>query len=375
MQFKEVVAQTELKGKFTSLIQNNHLPHAILLNAAEGCGGLPFARAAVQYLMCENKSELDSCGECASCNKVSKLQHPDVHFSFPFNKEGEKRTICNDFYPDFRKFILDHPYATDTEWFDSQGKAGQGNIPAAECRDILRKLQMRPYENGYKIMIIWRPEYLGKEGNILLKFIEEPTPKTILFLVSEEPDKILPTILSRAQLFPLKRLTHEDIAKEIAKDNLTESQAIQIARLADGNYRKAQLLLGQSVRNFTELMSRWLDAIFNNQGLIMFDIAMDMASESKEMQKSILNYIIQLLEHCLRYQQLGSGHLALLHDEQSLIQKLIANGITIHRIEQISSIVNEAIYYIERNANSKILFHSLSLRVQQVFLAKKMATA
>lgn len=373
MQFKEVVGQEELKGKFKTLIKANHLPHAIMLHEAEGSGGMAMARAAVQYLMCENRTDTDSCGQCASCNKVSKLQHPDVHFSFPFNRDQKKKPICSEFYQDFRRFILDHPYASESEWFYSQSQDKQGNIPAEECRDILRKLQMRPYENGYKIMIIWKPEYLGKEGNILLKFIEEPTPKTILILVTESMDKVLSTIQSRSQLFSLKRLMVDDICSELLRRDIPSDQANQIARLADGNFRKAELLVGQTQIDFTEMAYRWFEAILHNKGLEIYHNAMELAKEGKETQKNSLGYFTQLLEHSIRYQQLGKEHVTLMPSEISLIEKLLSGGVSLYRIQQIADILNEAIYHLERNANSKILFHSVSLRVQQLILAKKVA--
>lgn len=371
MRFAEVVGQEELKEKFVHLVKNNHLPHAIMMLESEGSGGFALARAVAQFVMCTNKQESDSCGECASCKKVSNLQHPDLHFSFPFNKTPDKRGISNDYFVDFRKFILDHPYASETEWFFSQGKENQGNIPAEECRDILRKLQMRPYENGFKIMLIWKPEYLGKEGNILLKFIEEPTSKTLLFFITEDLKNILPTIQSRAQLFPLKRLTTEQIKQGLMQNDLSETNALQIARLADGNYRKAQLLQNDTSHNYTEIADKWLSSLFKNNGLEILSFTEEISKNGKEAQKNFIIYIIQLLEHLVRYQQLGNTNLALLDDEVKVIESLITKRVDIHLINDIAEVLNNAVYYLERNANSKLLFHGVSLRIQQLILSKK----
>jgi DNA polymerase-3 subunit delta' len=374
MQFKDVVGQEELKSHIISLIQKNQLPHAILLLGAEGTGGLPLAWASAQYLMCQNKQSHDSCGECSQCTKVKNLQHPDLHFSFPFSRIKERKPICNDYYGEFRNFILDAPYATVDEWIQSIENDKQGNITADECRDILRKLLMRPYESEFKIMIIWRPEYMGNEGNILLKFIEEPTAKTILFLVTENLEKVIATIQSRSQLFPLKRLAIDDIKQALMKHDIPEPRAVQFARLSEGNFHKA-LSLTHSIENDFLIWTRaWLNAIFQNNGLEILKWSDEIAEQDKDSQKNFLSYFIQLLEHTIRYRLLGASNMLLLDQEQKVVENLIAKGLETFAIEDITNAINEAISQIERNANTKILFHALSLRIQQVILRKK-ATA
>jgi len=374
MQFKDVLGQDELKSNIINLIQKNQLPHAIMLLGGEGTGALPLAWASAQYLMCQNKQADDSCGECAQCTKVKNLQHPDLHFSFPFSRMAERKPICNEYYGDFRNFILDHPYASDTEWIQSLGNDKQGNITADECRDILRKLQMRPYESEFKIMIIWRPEYMGTEGNILLKFIEEPTAKTILFLVTENLEKVIATIQSRTQLFPLKRLSLEDIKLALMRRQIPEDKAIQFARLSEGNFHKALSFSNDVDNDFLIWTRAWLNAIFTNNGLEILKWVDEITENDKDSQKNFLYYFIQLLEHTVRFKLVGASNLLLLEQEQKIVENLIIKGLEAYAIEDITNLINDAISQIERNANTKILFHALSLRIQQVILRKK-ATA
>ncbi len=371
MQFKDVVGQYELKKKIIQLVQQNHIPHAIMLLGAEGSGGLPLAIAMAQYIMCKEKTDSDSCNSCSNCVKINKLQHPDLHFSFPFCKTDDRKPLCNEYFVDFKNFIIDNPYASDTDWIQSLDAAKQGNITADECRDILRKLYLRSYESEFKVFIMWYPEYMGKEGNILLKFIEEPTAKTILLFVAENLEEVLPTIQSRAQLFPLKRLQDEEIKNALVERQVPEQKAMQIARLSDGNFHKALYLINHNNDDFFNLTRNWLNAIYQNKGLELMQWHEEITEGSKETQKNFLLYFIQLLEHTVRYRVVGRTNMSLLENELKIIENLISKGLSEYMIEEMSHLINDALFQIERNANTKILFHALSLRIQQIILRKK----
>jgi len=379
MLFQDVVGQEELKNRIRSLITKNQLPHSILLLGREGTGGLPFARAMAQYLMCSHRGETEACNECPSCVKVKNLQHPDLHFSFPFSKTEDSKKLCTDYYAEFRRYVLAHPYAAEHEWIQAQEqkksetKNKQGNITAEECRDIIRKLYLRTYESPFKVLILWRPEYLGNEGNILLKFLEEPTARTILILVAENQDQILPTILSRTQLFPLRRLQDQEIQVALQQQGLEPTRAHRLARLSDGNYHQALNLMQEREQDFLMQTRGWLNAVFQQNGLALLQWVDEMNEGSKESQKNFLLYLIQLLEHTVRFRQLGAAQVELAEAEQKVVETLLAKGLSDYRIDQMAHLLNEAVYQIERNANTKILFHALSLRIQQVIQAPSKA--
>ncbi len=371
MQFKDIVGQEDLIQKMIHLVRQGHLPHAILLQGLEGSGGLPLAIATTQYIMCTERSEVDSCGECAACTKVSKLQHPDIHFSFPtFKYDSSKIPVSNYFMPDFRNFVLNTPYGNDTDWLKFIDADKQGNITAAECREIILKLQLRSFESEYKVMIMWYPEYLGNEGNILLKLIEEPTPKTILFFVAVNAEQVLATIQSRTQLFPLKRISELDIQQALVKRGIESSKSLQLARMAEGNFQTALQLLHETENDLIGLLRNWLNAIYANKGLELVQWSHEMAEYSKDEQKKFLMYVLQLLEHLIRYKETGNQHVSLLESEQKIIDILISKGLNAFMLEKIHGFLNNTLYQIERNANSKILFHSLSLRLQEVVVPK-----
>ncbi len=368
MFFSQVIGQKELKEKIIYLINEGRLPHAINLLGTEGSGNLAFALAIAQYINCKQKNVDDSCGICSACVKMKKLQHPDVHFSFPTVSLGKGPPTSKDFIAQFRDFVTQTPYGSDTDWLDFLGKEKQGNITALECREIIHKLLLRSFESEYKILIMWYPEYLGKEGNILLKLIEEPTAKTILIFVTESVDNLLLTIQSRTQLFVLKRLSDIEIMEGLVALGTEEVKALQCARIAEGNYNEA-LKLSQNAEDELLLITKnWLNYLYSNNGLQMVQWVMEMADSTKEEQKKFLGYFIQLLEHALRLKHNGTQQLALLQGELKLVQTLLQKGIDEKVIPKITSLLNDAIYHLERNANSKILFHHVSLQTQGFLL-------
>lgn len=370
MQFKDVLGQNELIAHLLTLVQQHHLPHALLLSGPEGSGGMPVALATAQYILCTNRSAHDSCGECASCTKVAKLQHPDVHFSFPTYKKDESKPVSDDFIREFREFIVKNPYANDTDWLKFLETEKQGNITAAECREIIRKLSLRSFESEYKILIMWYPEYLDKEGNILLKLIEEPTDKTLLFFVTSSIDSILPTIQSRTQLFPLKRLPDDSIREALLRQGLSADLATQYARLSEGNFNTALALCSHEEEDWVNLLRSWFNWIYANKGMELFQWVLELESKSKESKKKFLEYVLQLLEHLLRYQTMQGRQMPLLDSELKIIQTLLDKGINASRVAEMSRLLEDSIYEIERNANTKILFHALSLRIQKIVLRK-----
>src|SRR5688572_28198421 len=208
MLFKDVIGQQDLKRKLIADARKNTVSHAQLLLGPLGHGGLPLALAFSQYLNCENPKEDDSCGVCPSCSKAGKLIHPDIHFSFPFPKV-DKKERCDEFIHDWREALQENPYLDLFSWmsrFEAENK--QPNIPIRECHDIFHKLSLKAFESPYKVVVLWLPEYLGKEGNSLLKILEEPPDRTVFIFVAENSDMMLPTILSRMQIIKIPHIEY-----------------------------------------------------------------------------------------------------------------------------------------------------------------------
>jgi len=242
MLFKEIIGQEEVKKRLINAVKENRISHAQLFLGKEGFGTLALAIAYAQYICCENKLANDSCGVCSSCIKYQKLVHPDLHFVFPVatNAVVKKKPISNHFLPQWRASLLNDYYLSYKSW---QEKIETGNkqllITKDESIDILKKLNLKTYESAYKIMIIWYPEKFNiASANKLLKILEEPPEKTLFILVAQETEKIINTILSRTQLIKINQINAVALQQAIIKKyQLTEDEALSIAKLADGNSR------------------------------------------------------------------------------------------------------------------------------------------
>jgi DNA polymerase-3 subunit delta' len=250
MFFSEVIGQKIVKEKLLLSVLQNHVSHSQLFLGPEGNGSLALALAYAQYLNCENKLEKavpdgrqDSCGKCPSCIKSQKMIHPDIHFSFPVFKlksGSENPALSSDFNKPWREAVLSNPYQNLSDWLDFiDAENKQGNISADECRLIIHDLSMKTFESKHKVMIIWMAEQLGKEGNILLKLLEEPPDHTLLILIAENRDQLLPTILSRCQIISIPRLSDDDLLDVLMnKHGLHREAAAKIVRQSEGNYRE-----------------------------------------------------------------------------------------------------------------------------------------
>ncbi|RZK65896.1 MAG: hypothetical protein EOO92_25830, partial [Pedobacter sp.] len=236
MQFKDVVGQEDIKVHLINTVKSDRISHAQLFLGPEGSGSLALAFAYAQFISCENKQETDSCGECASCRKYQKLIHPDLHFSYPFFAKHKEDTALT-FIEEWRKAFLANPYLSLDEWREQLSADNkQANINIAECHSIIQKLSLKPFESEYKVLIMWLPEFLEKEGNSLLKIIEEPSHKTLFLLVAQNQDQLLNTILSRTQIVKVPKQKNQDVCEFLTtKHQVSEDKAKQIAYLSNGN--------------------------------------------------------------------------------------------------------------------------------------------
>jgi len=351
-----------------------HFPHALLLTGAEGTGGLPMALALAQYIFCENKHENDSCGTCASCHKTSKLEHADLHLSFPTisPKPGTKAMSVH-FINEFRDFVKHSAYGNTFDWLqfiDADNK--QGNLTAEECREIIDQLNLKSYEGGKKVQLIWRPEYLGKEGNILLKLIEEPPADTIILLVAENTEEILPTILSRVQTIRLPPIPATDIAHALQHKKVEAKKAMQIAHIANGNYSEALRLIQHTQNDLFPEVKTWFNALFTGNGIAISKFAEEWSKAGREQQKNFLQYVIRLLEEAIRLRYQRDTEAALPEEEAQFAQKLSGMHISFEMLGQMVSVLSDTIFYIERNAHSKTQLHALSIRLQYIITNKEL---
>lgn len=371
--FKDVIGQAQSKQHLVELVHGNRLSHALLFLGPEGSGALPMALAFAQYVVCERPGEGDACGVCPPCVKAKQLIHPDIHYSYPVipKKAGDK-PVSTDYGAEWREFMGQYPYGNAYDWLQFIGAENkQGNITAQECNDIIHKLNLKSFESGYKILLMWMPEYLGNEGNKLLKLIEEPPANTLFLLVAENESLILPTILSRTQLvkFPLPEAADIEQAL-ITRAGLGAEQARQTAVLCEGNYHEALQLLRHAEDDWQGVLREWLNAILKNGPIAQVKWIDEMSKSGRERQKQFLRYFNHLLEQAIRLRFIEDGGMRIPEGEKDIALRL--NKIA--DIGQQRAIVEEldrAAYYIERNAHAKMLFHALTIKVYHILAEKK----
>lgn len=370
MLFKEVVGQQQSKDSFLNLYHSGRLPHALIVSGKEGTGGLAFALAIATLVLCENKTDNDACGVCSACVKVKALAHPDLHLTFPTfpPKPGSKANSKN-FIKEFREVIAENPYISTFDWLQYiKAENKQGNISAEECREIIDSLYLKSFEGGYKIQLIWRPEYLGKEGNILLKIIEEPPAQTLIILVAENSEDILPTILSRTQLLMLPPIYTKDIADFLVQQQqVPEKQAFQIAHIASGNYTKAMSLIHVASNNsLLDYIKNWFNAIFTNNGVGMHNWVEVVSKLGREQQKNILQYAQSLLEQSMKYMLMPNYNAPLQDEENVFCQKFAKLQFSVTIYQKLMHALDDAIYHIERNVHGKTQLLYTSVQIQYI---------
>lgn len=393
MLFSEVIGQSATKQHLAEMVEQNRLSHALLFLGKEGVGGLPLALAFAQYIVSLPQDaplvedlfggmtalapssgfiHPDKIVEAPSFQRAAQLIHPDLHFAYPVitKKPGEKPTSA-DFIEEWRSFIQSSPYGNVYDWLQSIGAENkQGNITSEECNNIIRTLSLKSFESKYKVLLLWMPEYLGKEGNKLLKLIEEPPPNTLFILVAENEALILPTILSRCQLIKIPALEEEDIKDAlITRSKVSEETAKQIAAISEGNYREANQLLQHADEDWHSLLKEWLNAILKKGPAAQILFVEEMSKQGREKQKQFLRYFNHLLEQSIRIRILGENGVKQSEPEKEFAKRL--NKIaSVSQQEAIIEELDKASYYIERNANAKMLFQALSIKLYHIIQNK-----
>lgn len=379
MLFSQILGHDAIKERLIRTVTEHRIPHAQLFRGPEGVGKLALAIAYAQYICCEKRTNTDSCGVCPSCVKYAKLAHPDLHLVFPVIKPtGKSSVVCDDFVADFRAMVIEHPYFGVNEWFAKiSDDAKQGMIYANESQEIIRKLSLKTYESEYKVMIIWLPEKMNINcANKLLKILEEPPEKTVFLMVSNHPDEIITTILSRAQHINIP-LIETDIIVKALLDNpampITHDDALYVARIANGSYLAAQHLLKegddkkQHFDRFVALM-RYAWQVGNRKDYAALKTLKKMAEEmalssvGRERQKAFMIYAQHQTRENFIF-NLNNTALNYLDMSEAAFSANFSPFINERNVEDLMAEFALAERHIEQNVNAKMVFFDLILKI------------
>jgi DNA polymerase-3 subunit delta' len=373
MQFKEIIGQDRIKEQLIQTVSENRVSHAQLFLSCDGSGALSLAIAYAQYINCLNKTENDSCGSCSSCRKYARYIHPDLHFSYPFFASKDVK-IAVDVLDEWRTMLLADPYTDLNIWRSKlQAENKQANINIAECHDIIKKLSYKAFEGETKVLIMWLPEFLDKEGNALLKIIEEPPQNTLFLLVAHNQDQILSTLLSRTQIVKIPKLDDAVIEHYlIEKYGLSAEQATEYSFLADGNLIEAKAMIAHAVNDHADSFAEWLRMGFKGNVPDMIGFVDQLAGWGRENQKNFLKYGISFLRECSLLLSGAETLVKLPARALETAKKLSAHVLDLNMADAIIAELEKAHYHIERNANPKILFLDVSLQLVKIIKFKSL---
>ncbi|QRR03346.1 DNA polymerase III subunit [Dyadobacter sandarakinus] len=372
MLFQNIPGLEHIKATLRRSVHNSHLAHAQLFDSPAGGGGLAMALAFATYINCENRSENDSCGVCASCVKMQKLVHPDMHFIFPIatSKKADGKT-SEAFLPLWRTFLLESPYRVLPDWLDFiQAENKQGNISVEEARGILRKLSVKAYEGEYKILLIWKPDIMNaSSSNAILKILEEPPQKTLFLLVSDQSDKLLTTVISRTQRITVPAFTDKDVRSVLKDLSVTDSVASQVAFLCDGNLSEAMKLVQEADDDRSGWFAGWMRSCYKYDVSHLVRLADSFDVMSKEKQKGVMEYALRLFRDMLLWSH-GAGELLRVPEEELTFVQNFSKAVSMTALSKMIEEVNIAYYHIERNVRAKMVFLDLSLTMAHFFQRK-----
>ena len=379
MQFKDIIGQEEVKQRLRQSVQEGRVPHAQLFTGPEGVGKLPLAIAYAQYLNCQHRTQDDSCGVCPTCLQYKNLQHPDLHFAFPIVKSTSGE-VCDDFYPLFREQLQETPYFDLEDWYKRMGvETKQGMIYEKESGEIVRKLSLKAFGDGFKVMVIWQAEKMNVScANKLLKLLEEPPEKTIFLLVSEHPEALLSTILSRVQQVRIGKVSEAEMQRQ--------GVPADIARIANGSVVAARKRMAsdednnRQLEDFKALMrDAYTVGVLQDkqkkfeslQRLRKWSETMADAKVGREKQKAFLQYAQQQVRENYIYNLQLQAKLNYQTNAEAEFSTKFARFIHSGNVEQIMNELARAERQIEQNGNARMIFFDLCLQMIVLIKDKK----
>lgn len=374
MKFSDIPGLEEEKNKLIDSFSSNKIHHAILFFGQKGSANLSLAFAFATYINCENKRDFDSCGNCSSCSKMEKLIHPDVNIIFPVapTTKINKEVVSDKFIESWRVSFFQNPYKNVDDWFEFYGfENKQPNISKDEARNIIKKLSLKPFESKFKINVLWLPEYLHTfTSNALLKILEEPPGQTLFFIVSNDYQKLLKTILSRVQIFKVPRFSDNEIKMYLSKyAEVSESEVDQAIYLSDGDLNQSEKLLMAPQSNDLDYVMKWMRSCYSENYSDVNKQTDWFSSLSKIRKRAFMTYSLKLMREAM-VSIIDPSLSRISENESSFINKF---KMTLEQksLEKIIMLIDENIRFLDRNANAKILFLDLSIKISNLFKRAK----
>lgn len=379
MNWSEVIGQEDIKQKLTSMVDEEHVPHAMILCGPYGCGKMAMAMAMASYLLTEGSVRINpQFNKANSEAMLGQWEHPDLHFSFPTIKRAgmsaDHQPVSGDYAKEWRQMLMQGPYFNISQWMDYMDAANQqAIITGAESDELARKLSLKSSLGGYKVAVIWLPERMNlTSANKLLKLLEEPPHQTIFIMASEEPEKLLDTIKSRTQRIDMKRLTNKDICDALVQQRgIDEASAQRIARLANGNWMNALDALNTSNENrqFFDMFTMLMRLAYTRNIKELKKWSEAVAAYGREKQRRMLVYFTGQVRENFMY-NFRNPELTYMTVEEENFSKKFSPFINELNVIEISELMERANRDIGQNANAKIVMFDMALKMIVLLLRK-----
>ena len=369
MAFEQVIGQQEVRQRLQQMVSEDRLPHALMLCGPVGCGKMALAIGFATQLLSRTANDEAM---------LRKLEHPDLHFTYPTIKlpsmSSDHKPVSDDFAREWHELIMGGPFFTMNEWLEMMGGENQqAIITAGESDELIRKLSLKSSQGGYKVSVIWLPERMNIEcANKILKLLEEPPSQTVFILVCEEPDKLLETIRSRVQRIDVKKIADEDVRKALMeKRGLTEGDAQRISRMANGSWLKALEMLSTDSENelFLDMFVALMRLAYQRKIKDLRKWSEQMAGMGREKQKRWLGYFLKMTRENFMF-NFQNEELCYMTKEEEDFAKNFARFVNEANVVPISELANLATRDIGQNANAKIVFFDLALQMIVLLLQK-----
>ncbi len=374
MRFSEVPGLEETKSILTNSVKNNHVAHAQLFFGPEGSANLSMALAYASYINCENPTDTDSCGSCASCVKMDKFIHPDMHFIFPktAKQTGDNESGVNtDTLSVWRNFLKERPFGNSVDWADYSENVGkQLNISKEDGKHIIKTVSMKAFEAKFKVILIWLPEFMNIScANTILKVLEEPPEKTLYLMVTNDYEQLITTIISRTQLVRIPGFSTEEIQGYLENSGIESGNAHQVALMSNGSLREAKILMEHTEEVGHQLFRNWMRECWKLDILNINKRCIDFNDLNKSAQKSLIIYGLNMLRESLSYSITETPPNRPEGEEKQFIEKF-AESISTAKIESLANVLNEAHFHLERNGNPRIIFLDTSMQLSGILRSK-----
>ncbi len=373
MNFSQIPGQKAVIDRLRSSVAENRVSHALLFYGPEGSGKFALALAFARYVSCENRTAEDACGVCPSCVKYDRLIHPDLHFVFPvIKKKSGTEPVSDTFISQWRAMVLRSAWFSLSTWTEAMEVANeQALIPVAEAAEIIRKLSLKSFESDFKIMIIWLPEKMNAEtANKLLKIIEEPPARTLFILVSEEDDKLLPTITSRCQHIRIPAIPSEELTTHLVQTlGIDQDKASGIAAIANGNLVRAMELARDDESSTIHLdrFTRLMRTAYTRDIHSLVTWSEETAGLGRERQKSFLSYSLRMIRENFILNFNGrENRLVYLTRAEDEFSDRFHPFINDRNINALNREFNLAYAHVESNGNTKMIFLDLALKTMRL---------